>query len=356
MGQQDLQQSEYFDSNVWFADACNGILFNGQSIIQPEELEEGDSVFVQLFDTQKGKKVIANKVKKWKGQHLVILLLENQTYVDYRMVLRVMQEEVMIYEKQRKTAVNDMALTGQKFGNNSEFLSGMKKEWKFTPVIPVIIYLGKETEWDGAITLYDLLEMDEALKPFVNNYKLNFYDYHKESDFSKFKTENRYLFELLFYNNNQEKIEQILQNANNCNNLDSEAVEVLLNAVDIHVDIETIKEFKDGKEKYNVCKAIEDMKNDARKEGIDIGYKSGMEELLNTAEIDIETIKEVKDGKERYNVCKAIEDIKKDAKKEGIDIGYKSAIEALMESLNMSLEQALDTLKIDEEIRKNFYV
>ena len=60
MGQNDLNQSEYFDSNVRFADAYNGILFNGEIIIKPEELEECDSVFIQLFETAKGKKLIAD--------------------------------------------------------------------------------------------------------------------------------------------------------------------------------------------------------------------------------------------------------------------------------------------------------
>ena len=50
MGQLDLQQSEYFDSKTRFADAYNGILFNGESIIQPEELEECDSVILLLLN------------------------------------------------------------------------------------------------------------------------------------------------------------------------------------------------------------------------------------------------------------------------------------------------------------------
>lgn len=309
MGQPDLHQSEYFDSNVRFADVCNGILFQGKSVVQPEELEECDSVFVGLCNAKKGKKLIADKVKKWKGQHLAILLLENQTYVDYRMVLRVMLEEVMAYEKQRKTAVNHLKLTGQKFKNKDEFLSKMKKDWKFIPVVPLIIYLGKDTEWDGAVTLYELLDVNEPLKPFVNNYKLNFYDYHKETDFSKFKTENKYLFELLFHNSDLGKVTQIIQEANTSNELDSCAVELLLKTIDINIDVETIKEVKNGKERYNMCKAIDDMKNNARNEGISIGYISGI----------------------------------------------KTSIKSLMDSLNMSLEQALDTLKVDDDIRKKIF-
>ena len=68
---------------------------------------------------------------------------------------------------------------------------------KFIPVITLILYLGKEEAWDGARTLYDLLKIDEELKTFVNNYKINLFDYHEEKDFSKFRTDNRFLFELL---------------------------------------------------------------------------------------------------------------------------------------------------------------
>ena len=129
MGEMDLKHNEYFESNIRFADAYNGILFGGKQIIKPEELKESDSVFVQLFEKKKGKKIVADKVKTWRGQHLAIIPLETQTYIDYRMVLRVMQEEVSAYEKQRKKFLDNMRLTGEKL-EGDEFLSAMKKEWK----------------------------------------------------------------------------------------------------------------------------------------------------------------------------------------------------------------------------------
>lgn len=275
MGQKDLQQSEYFDSNVRFADAYNGILFDGNPIIKPEELEECDSVFVQLFETQKGQKIIADKVKKWRGQHLAILPVETQNYVDYRMVLRIMLEEIMAYEKQRKQALANLDLIGQKLEAGNEFLSEMKKEWKFAPVIPLIIYLGKDEAWDAATTLYELLDIDENLKPFVNNYKINLYDYHDSKDFSKFKTENRFLFELLSNRNNQEKIETIFHEAYHDYDLDRRASETLLKLADINIDLDSIKVYENGKEKYDVCKAIDDMKQTAREEGFKSGVQQG---------------------------------------------------------------------------------
>ena len=272
MGEMDLKHSEFFESNIRFADAYNAILFGGEQVIKPEELEESDSVFVQLFEKEKGKKIVADKVKTWRGQHLAIIPLETQTYIDYRMVLRVMQEEVSAYEKQRKKFLDDMRLTGEKL-EHDEFVCEMKKEWKFTPVVPLVIYLGKN-KWDAAVTLYELVDIDDILKPFINNYRINLYDYHDETDFSKFKTENKYLFKLLYYSDDKEKIKQILSDVYNDDNLSIYVDKILLNTIGVSFDLETIIEIRNGKERVKLIKAIEDMINEGRNEG----FQSGVEQ------------------------------------------------------------------------------
>ena len=307
MGEMDLKHSEYFESNIRFADAYNGILFGGEQVIKPEELEESDSVFVQLFEKEKGKKIVADKVKTWRGQHLAIIPLETQTYIDYRMVLRVMQEEISAYEKQRKKFLDNMRLKGEKL-ENDEFVCEMKKEWKFTPVVPLVIYLGKN-KWDAASTLYELIDIEDILKPFINNYRLNLYDYHNETDFSKFKTENKYLFKLLYYSDDKEKIKQILNDVYNDDNLSIYVDKILLNTIGVSFNLESIIEIKNGKERVKLIKAIEDMINEGNAEGMDIGYMKAL----------------------------------------------KENVDSLMKSLNITLEQALDTLNIDNEMRKNFY-
>lgn len=309
MGQSDLGQIDYFDNNIRFADLYNGILFNGETVIKSEELEPCDSAFVQLFQNQKGKKVFCDKIRTWKGQHLAILPIESQSKVDYRMVLRVMQEEVMVYEKQRKDALVTLKLAGQKLNKGSEFLSGMKKNQKFIPVIPLILYLGKDTAWDAATTLYELLEIDDKLKPFVNNYKLNFYDYHEDTNFSRFKTENKLLFEILANRNNKEKIKRIFDNECENYELDLDAATALTKMADLEVNIENLKVIKNGKVEYKMCKAIEEIKEDARDEG----YKSGIEATMH------------------------------------------NNVKSLMETMHLTLEQALDALKITDEDRKIFY-
>lgn len=307
MGQKDLQQGEYFDSNIRFADVYNGILFGGNTVIKPEELEECDSVLIQVLEKQKGEKVIADKIKRWKGQHLAIFSLENQNYVDYGMVIRVMKEEAMMYERQRKKLLENYTIEGKKLASGNEFLSGMKKECKFLPVIPLVLYMGKDECWDGAISLYELLDIDDDLKPYVNNYKINLYDYHRETDFSKFKTENKIMFELLYYNDNPEKVEQIFKEAYDDYDLDKNASKTLLKLADIKINVEDIKVVVDGKEKYDVCKAVEIMKANAREEGIEQGTILVLHDLVMQGIISVEIA--------ANKVSMSVEEFLKNAKK-----------------------------------------
>ena len=102
MGQQDLYQSDFYDDKNRFADIFNGVLFDGKEVMKPEELETEDSVMVGYREKKGSKKVICDKVCKWKGKYVSVMVLENQSYVDYRMVLRVMESEVIGYDTQRQ--------------------------------------------------------------------------------------------------------------------------------------------------------------------------------------------------------------------------------------------------------------
>lgn len=88
---------------------------------------------------------------------------------------------------------------------------------------------------------------------------------------------------------------------------------------------------------YKMCKAFQEITQEAREEGyksgMDVGYKSGMNEGYNSG---------MEAGMEA-----------------GIETGMKTIlyanVNALMETLNFTLEQALDALKIDKNQREKFY-
>ncbi len=293
MGKKDLYQSDFYDSNYRFADAFNGSLFQGKQIVKPEELEEADGELIACEETGENEtklhKVIRDKVKKWRGMHFAILVMENQSQVDYGMVFRVMKSEAMGYEKQKKEAYRRAKELGVNF-DGAEFLSGMKREQKFIPIITLVLFLGLGKPWDGAESLYELLEMDERLKPYVTNHRLNLYDYHKEKDYSLFQTENRVLFEFLSHAGDKEGMkESIRKHPDWYSGLDLESVKAIEGITGISMDPTLMKELReDGEEVYNMCKAFEDYKEEGREEGREEGQLRDIKVIMKNLKLTIE--------------------------------------------------------------------
>ncbi len=169
MGRADVYESDYLENAEVFADLVNGVLYQGKAVVKPQELEEQDGELRSLFYDDV-KKAVRDKVKLWRGTVLAVLVVENQTKVDYRMVTRAMLSESMAYDKQWKEfRVKNRAaksLMTEEMKNNitdrgmlteDEFISGMRKKDRFIPVITIVVYFGKEKPWDGAKTLYELL-------------------------------------------------------------------------------------------------------------------------------------------------------------------------------------------------------
>ena len=276
MGKQDDFQSHYFENKQRFADIYNGCLFGGRQLMKPEDLEEADSVVVLPSLNTKATKVIADKVRKWKGYYASVLILESQSYIDYRMVLRAMRNDLLNYEKQRVHTYQNL-LAGGYQPSTDERLSRTPKDLKLAPCITLVIYIGTEDAWDGKTELYDLLNIDDDLKPYVSNYRFNLFDYHEHKDFSIFKTENRYLFEALAKSDDKEKMMQYLETCPLQGSKDPDIVSAVLGSIGRKMttkDLERIQNKETGG--YDMCKALRDMIEDGRKEGISIGRDEGI--------------------------------------------------------------------------------
>jgi len=198
MGQKDYAQNGYFNDKVRFADVCNGILFQGKQLFKPEDLQElNQDIVYRDNDQQKLRKMIPDKMCMWKGIYVSVLTLENQSLVDYSMVFRAMKTEAISYEKQFKALEREYQRQGLIGEKENLAWNALAKEARFVPVILIVIYYGQDKIWDGAKCLYEMLDMDKEIEPYVTNYKMNLFDYHDYEDFSFFKTENRELFEVL---------------------------------------------------------------------------------------------------------------------------------------------------------------
>ena len=257
----------------------NGAFFKGEQIMDAEELEEVDSKLVHHERNEEAINVIRDKVYKWKGQYISICVLENQSYVDYRMVFRVMLEESVSYIKQQKRAYKKWKEAKYPFDKN-EFLSQMRKEEKYTPVITLILYLGTEQKWDGAKSLYEMLEMREEWKPFVTNHKLNLFDYHDYEDYSFFKTENRIIFELLSCAKNKIKMEKVIKEKQYI--LDKETAKAICGMLGIKVNLNKIMIKTREGVGFDMCKAWDDHKESGRREGEREVLKKSLEAMIDS--------------------------------------------------------------------------
>ena len=230
MGQKDNAQSGYFDDKVRFADACIGIIG-----------------------------------------------IENQTKVDYSMVFRTMKAEALSYAKQWNELEKRYTREGKLKKDKLLAWSDLGKESRFIPVIMVVIYFGTDKEWDGAKCLYDMLDMCEELKPYVNNYRMNLFDYHDCEDFSIFKTENRLLFEVLACSDDKRKMKKHLAGKySEYDRLDKTSRMLICDLLGVN---KGLIEQRIEEEGITLCKALQEMYDDGKAEGLEQGRELGKIEL-----------------------------------------------------------------------------
>lgn len=271
MGKPDDYSYDYLDDNSRFADQINGALFQGKQVVKPDELEPADAQMVYLgreAGVKKDFKVIVDKARIWKGKLIHILLVENQTYVDYHMVIRNMLSESLSYYKQWKQMRSRHDRQKDLKIGTDEFFSGMGKDEKFVPVITLVVYCGTERRWDGAKSLYEVLDIDDEVKAFVTNYRLNLYDCHEHDTFDEYHTGLRQLFEVVRYGKDKEQIKRIMEeNEEIYNNIDRDTRALLEAVAKVRIP-EEYKVMRNGEERFEVCKAMADYRLEGKLEGM----------------------------------------------------------------------------------------
>ena len=273
MGTKDSKAKEYLSDNTRFSEICNYVLFDGEKVIKPEDLKECDTTEVlSVFGIDK-KQIVKQKWRdllksvsvKHTGQMYVILIgAEAQTDIHYAMPVKTMIYDALNYGEQ----VNEAKKRHRKnrdYRSSDEFLSGFTLDDKLTPVITITLYLGT-TQWDGPRSLVEMMpQMDERILPFINDYRINLLNPLEITDFSKFETGLRPLFELLKNASDEEKLNELITKDDTFTRVDVETVAA------INLFVGTDIKYDEKEEVVNMCKAWDDHK----KRGIQEGMKQG---------------------------------------------------------------------------------
>lgn len=187
----DTILKNFWKDNKRFADLFNACFFDGNPKLNPDDLTEVDtdvSSLLQFHGYAETVKRIVDVVKKSAyGVDFVILGIENQSKIHYAMPLHHMLGDAFSYLKE----YNEIAKKHKKekdYTATDEFLSRMKKTDRLHSVLTICIYYG-ENPWDGPHSLIDMLEIPDAFKPLISDYKFNLIELRK-SEYLKFHNDD----------------------------------------------------------------------------------------------------------------------------------------------------------------------
>lgn len=262
----------FWRDNERFADLFNTVLFKGNSVLDPDELQEADtdlsSVLKMNGRVETIQKIFDVVKKTANGVEFIIWGLENQEKIHYAMPLRHMLNDSLAYLKE----CNEISAKHRKEKDtrtSGEFLSGLKKEDRLHPIISLCIYYG-EDEWDGPVCLTDMLEISDELKPMISDYKLNLIQVKKCGEIKFRNNDINTVFDLvrLIYNQDYDKINNTYKNKA----IDTELALVVGAVTNSQKIIDQAMRMEQEGEKMDMCKALEALEQR--------GFESGKKELL----------------------------------------------------------------------------
>ena len=295
----DIQLKKFFEHNDRFLSLFNAYFYQGESVLKEEYLSPDDSEVVKLVASNH-----IDVIRRYKeNEYFALFVLENQSKVDYGMVVRVLRYISLLYERElRKASPNNYTPKGTKL-----------------PMVRAIVLYTGEKEWDGARKLSDMIldengqkiKLDPAEDFFLNLNELN-------KDVS--------------YNLNNQCVQDFMDLVHQLYDTtihlgDTDRVyqrDAVLAAYSITKDeqLKLILEQEEGDVK--VCEAMRELFEDATNKGITKGIGIGIEKgrAEGRAEEKIET-----------NTIN---------------------LRSIMVNLNLNADQAMDALSIDEKDR-DFY-
>ena len=255
MAEKDITEKMLEQYNDVFMDIVNILLFNGEMVVREDDLID--------LPTSSSKK-IGRKInyqdrdvaKYWQGNKINIAMfgVENQTDPDKLMPLRVISYD------------------GAEYGMQANRKNKDKMKY---PVITLVLYLGHKSRWNYPKNIMGIIDVDNRLKPYINDYKINLFEiaYLPEEKRKLFKSDFRVVVDYLYQirkNNKYEpemyKIEHIDEVLN------------LMSAITNDNRFEEVIEEVHEKEAKYMCEVIDIMLNKGWQEAMEEGIQKGLEE------------------------------------------------------------------------------
>jgi len=167
----DITQKTLERYNDVFADIINVLLFNGENVVLEDSLIDAIPMSTLKMEG-KIKSQYRDIAKYWNNSKINVSMfgLENQSKPEKFMPFRVFGYDGAEYVRQSKKE--------------------NKKDAKY-PVITLVLYFGYDGRWNQPKSLFELLDIDEKIKPYVNDFKMNLFEiaYLERETIDKFRSD-----------------------------------------------------------------------------------------------------------------------------------------------------------------------
>ena len=141
-------------------------------------------------------------------------------------------------------------------------MSGFYRSDKLLPVITMTVYFGGKP-WDAPTDLHSMLDASPEILKLVPNYWLNLIDPHAISNenFGKFRTELRNVMKFVKYSGSQSELVHMMNEDETFHDLSWDTANTINAVTGSQINL------PEREERVDMCKAIEQIRNDSVLEG-----------------------------------------------------------------------------------------
>ncbi len=156
--------------------------------------------------------------------------------------------------------------------SSGEYLTGFYKSDRLVPVITLVVFFSAEP-WDGPRSIHDMFSVDDPrILSFVPDYRINLIAPGEMSDeeLGKFATNLREVLLFIKHSKDKDRLHALVSENHRFRSVEGTAAKVIRT-----ITGSELKFSDEGEEESDMCKALEDMRNDALAEGRTLGIAEG---------------------------------------------------------------------------------
>lgn len=259
-----------------FADIGNVNLYDGKTVITPEELEKLPSRLIYRNPEGELKTLEADiRMRFLKADvEIALFCVENQSGICNTMPVRDIGYIYSGYDEQIRQ-IKD----GNKKRGVNYYTKEIGDEQKLVPIIPLILYFG-EKEWTGPLSLMDMLDIRdedrELVVPLIQDYHIRLVCLGSQDETirKKYRSDFRHVADYLAYRNDKEKMKVFINDSTRKLSHPEEFLDVI-GAVSSDARYKMIKnkikEYMKEGEEINMCVIAEELENRGIAKGVECG-------------------------------------------------------------------------------------